>query len=312
MGRMLLCAVLLLSFSITASFAMEPAEIYKKGGPSVVLIFAKVQEGSFKGGTGFFIDSGVVVTNAHVIVDDENRPLSEITVYLKPERVTGDTKKDLEEHCTATIIKYDRQLDVALLRVDRPQNPAALDLADSEKVDVGDKVVAIGHPEQGGLWTLTTGTVSTRIKNLGKVEGKDMFQTDASINHGNSGGPLFDSSGSVIGMNTSTARTSNTGSAITGVNFSIQSNVIRKWVGGNYAPLAKPAVKEAVTEARPAAKQEAAKEEVKEAPPTVKREAPKIVTEKRPFKWNELEETIAELQDLMGEMRGAVKKKFGR
>lgn len=309
MGRMMLCAVLVFMFSASSSLAMEPAEIYKKGGPSVVLIFAKVKEGSYNGGTGFFIDNDVVVTNAHVIVSGEDRPYSEITVYLKPERVTGDTQKDLEEHCLATVIKYDRQLDIALLRVDRSQNPASLELADSEKVDVGDKVVAIGHPEQGGLWTLTTGTVSTRIKNLGKVEGKDMFQTDASINHGNSGGPLFDSSGSVIGMNTSAARTSNTGSAITGVNFSIQSNVIRKYVAGNYASHAK-----AGAEAKPSAKQVAVavKEEVKEAPSTMKREAPKIVTEKRPFKWNELEETIAELQDLMGEMHGAVQKKFGK
>lgn len=296
MRRMILCFVLISIISATASFAMEPAEIYKKGAPSVVLIFAKVKEGTFNGGTGFYIDSGVVVTNAHVIVDGENRPLSEITVYLKPEKVTGDMEVDLKERCSASIIKYDRQLDIALLRVDRPQNPATLNLADSEKVDVGDKVVAIGHPEQGGLWTLTTGTVSTRIKNLNKVEGKDMFQTDASINHGNSGGPLFDSAGAVIGMNTSAARTSSTGSAITGVNFSLQSNVIRKWVTGNYVPAAKPA----------------AKEEVKEVPPAAKQEAAKIVTEKKPFKWNELESTVAELQDLMSEMRGAVKKKFGK
>lgn len=282
-------------FPVSVSFAMEPAEIYKKGAPSVVLIFAKVKEGSFNGGTGFFIDNGVVVTNAHVIVDADNRPLSVITVYLKPEKVTGDMTEDLKEQCSASIIKYDRQLDIALLRVDRSKNPATLDLADSEKVDVGDKVVAIGHPEQGGLWTLTTGTVSTRIKNLSKVEGKDMFQTDASINHGNSGGPLFDAAGSVIGMNTSAARVSNTGSAITGVNFAIQSNVIRKWVSGNYAPIAKPSVKE----------------EVKEAPPSVKQEAAKIVTEKKPFKWNELEATVAELQDLMGDMHQSVKKKFG-
>lgn len=296
MGRMILCAVLTVMFSASSSPAMEPAEIYKKGGSSVVLIFAKVREGSYKGGTGFFIDGDVVVTNAHVVVDDENRPLSEITVYLKPERVTGDTAKDLEDHRSASIIKYDRQLDIALLRVDRSPNPPSLELADSEQVDVGDKVVAIGHPEQGGLWTLTTGTVSTRIKNLAKVEGKDMFQTDASINHGNSGGPLFNSSGSVIGMNTSTARTSNTGSAITGVNFALQSNVIRKWVGGNYAPLAKAA----------------AKEEAVEAPRAAKRETAKIVTEQRPFKWNELEDTIAELNDLMGEMHGVVQKKFGK
>lgn len=296
MRRILLCAVLLFVFPVLPSFALEPAEIYKKGAPSVVLIFAKVKEGSFNGGTGFYIDNGVVVTNAHVIVDGENRPLSEITVYLKPERVTGDMQEDLKEQCPASIIKYDRQLDIALLRINRPHNPSPLNLADSEKVDVGDKVVAIGHPEQGGLWTLTTGTVSTRIKNLSKVEGKNMFQTDASINHGNSGGPLFDSAGAVIGMNTSAARTSSTGSAITGVNFAIQSNVIRKWVAGNYAPVAKPSVKE----------------EVKEASAAQKKEAAKIVTEKKPFKWDELEATIAELQDLMGEMHGAVQKKFGK
>ena len=99
-----------------------------------------------------------------------------------------------------------------------------------------DAVVAIGHPEQGGLWTLTQGVVSTVIADLGGVKGKDAFQTDASINRGNSGGPLLDRSGAIIGVNTSMARKAADGLTITSVNFSVKSSVARKWIGSD-APM---------------------------------------------------------------------------
>src|SRR5439155_16151077 len=101
----------------------------------------------------------------------------------------------------------------------------SLALGDDSGVEPGDPVVAIGHPEQGGLWTLTQGVVSTVIADLGGVAGKNAFQTDASINRGNSGGPLIDRSGNIIGVNTSMARKAADGLTITSVNFSVRASV---------------------------------------------------------------------------------------
>jgi len=76
-----------------------------------------------------------------------------------------------------------------------------IEFADSERVVVGDQVYAIGHPEQGGLWSLTSGVISAYRQDHGGVPGKNLFQTDASINRGNSGGPLLDDNGNMVGIN---------------------------------------------------------------------------------------------------------------
>jgi serine protease Do len=91
-------------------------------------------------------------------------------------------------------------------------------------------VAAIGHPEQGGMWTLTTGIVSTVIANLGNVKGKKGFQTDTSINRGNSGGPMLDAAGNIIGVNTLMSRKAADGLAITGVNYAVRSDVAKRWL----------------------------------------------------------------------------------
>jgi len=313
--RMFLAVLLVASFTSRA-WAMEPADIYRQKSPGVVLIFAKLDEKTRKGGTGFFVNNqGMVVTNAHVITDNNNNPIKEISVYLKPEKVTGDFQRDLQDRHSAQVVKFDRALDVALLQVDSvPASVPPLSFADSENVEVGQKVVAIGHPEQGGLWTLTSGAISARIKNLSRVEGKDMFQSDANINHGNSGGPLLDINGQLVGMNTSTARTSSDGSAIVGINFALQSNVIIKWLNLNNLKAA------ATPPAASAAPRREVAEVVQSAPPANASKTanqppaapPEILTPKKPFEWNNLEETIAEMEDLMKEMHGKVKKKFGK
>ena len=146
-----------------------------------------------------------ILTNAHVVIQDSTRkPWSRINVYFKPAKLTGDTQRDLVSPVEGKVIAWDPALDLALVEVaGLPAATSAIALAHPDTVSVGDRVAAIGHPEQGGLWTLTTGVISTLQSNLGGVKGKDAFQTDTSINRGNSGGPLLDSSGRLVGVNTS-------------------------------------------------------------------------------------------------------------
>ena len=95
---------------------------------------------------------------------------------------------------------------------------------------VGDPVLAIGHPESGGLWSLTSGRIGSVIKNQSGIRGKHVFQTETSLNRGNSGGPLLDGNGEMVGVNTNISRRSSDGLAITGINFAVQSNVVRSWL----------------------------------------------------------------------------------
>ncbi len=104
---------------------------------------------------------------------------------------------------------------------------AWIEFADSERVVVGDQVYVIGHPEQGGLWSLTSGVISAYRQDHGSVPGKNLFQTDASINRGNSGGPLLDDNGNMVGINALIARKAPDGLTITDVNYSIMINRCR-------------------------------------------------------------------------------------
>ncbi|MBI3794383.1 MAG: trypsin-like peptidase domain-containing protein [Nitrospinae bacterium] len=309
-----LLALLSASFGVPSAKAMEPVEIYREKAPSVVLIFAKIDANTRSGGTGFFInDKGTVVTNAHVVIGQDGSPMQEISVFIKPAKVTGDFQEDLQDRHAAHVVKFDRPLDIAVLSVDGITSVPAVGFGNSDDVEVGQKVVAIGHPEQGGLWTLTSGAISTRLKNLSNVKGKDMFQSDASINHGNSGGPLLDSNGQLIGMNSSTSRKSADGTAIVGINFALQSNVIMRWLKQNNIGATAAPVQVAQNNPPPQPKQHVKPTENTakvEAPPPAQSK-PQIVTPPKPFKWNDLEATIKEMEELMGEMRGKIRDKFG-
>jgi serine protease Do len=220
----------------TASSAptFSPRQIYAKAARSVVLILCSESGGAGELGSGSFIDgAGHVLTNAHVVIrESTGKPWPTIHVYLKPEKMTGDSKLDLVNPYNGKVVSYDRGLDLALVELDNPPKEAALALGNPDDVVVGDPVAAIGHPEQGGLWTLTTGVVSTLVANLGGVEGKTAFQTDASINRGNSGGPLLNANGDIIGVNTLMSRKAADGLAITAVNFSVRADVAKNWIQG--------------------------------------------------------------------------------
>ncbi len=214
--------------------AMAPREIYQKSGAAVVLILGSDDGRSGNGGTGSIISKdGQVVTNGHVVLNAQGVPYKQIYVYLKPAKISGDNSVDLKQRYTAVVKGYSpaSELDLALLQIEGPPGDLpTVQFGDPDDVNIGDPVVAVGHPEQGGLWTLTTGTISTVIQNFDRIKGKHVFQTEASFNRGNSGGPLFDEYGNMVGINTMIARKAPDGLAITAVNFSLKSSVAVGWL----------------------------------------------------------------------------------
>ena len=161
-------------------------------------------------GSGFIIDEkGIVITNNHVIQDAED-----IVV-----RVGGD------KEYKATVIGADPLSDIAVLQIDSKEKFTPVQFGDSDKARIGDWVIAIGNPfGLGG--TVTSGIISARNRSIGLSRYEDYIQTDASINSGNSGGPLFDMNGDVIGINTAIL---GKGGSI-GIGFSIPSNSAKKVV----------------------------------------------------------------------------------
>ena len=287
---------------------LSAKEIYSSDAKSVVLILAGNSGGQGELGTGSVIDaSGRVLTNAHVVIDDKtHQPYPIVRVYLKPTRVTGDAKIDMTDPINATVARYDRALDLAVLELAHAPNVPALSLGDDSVVETGDPVVAIGHPEQGGLWTLTQGVISTVVADLGGVPGKNAFQTDASINRGNSGGPLIDRTGSIVGINTSMARKAADGLTITSVNFSIKSSVARAWLGA-------PAAAQADTPAAPPAAAPAlplAKAPVAALPPAPKTK-PAMLTPAKPYRIDDVVAAgMKEMDDQADEMHNEIQKRF--
>jgi serine protease Do len=158
-------------------------------------------------GSGFIIDaSGIVVTNNHVIADAD-----EVSVILN-----DGTKLKAE------IVGRDSKVDLAVLKVKTDKPLKAVSFGDSEKLRLGEWVIAIGNPfSLGG--TVTAGIVSARNRDIKSGPYDNYIQTDASINRGNSGGPLFNLEGQVIGVNT--AIISPSGGSI-GIGFAVPSKIV--------------------------------------------------------------------------------------
>lgn len=242
MKRMLLVMSLLVFLGNFVFAQGFPAvKVYKGTSKAVVLIVAQKDKKSSMIGAGSIISpSGYVVTNAHVVIDKATkRPYRTIRVFVKPPEVTGDLQRDLVNRYKASVASYDNDLDLAVLKVDGLSTGQDLiELADPKDIAIGEEVVAIGHPEQGGLWSLTYGRISGQISNQSDIPGKDVFQTDTSVNRGNSGGPLLDRRGYMVGINTNIARLGAGNMPITGVNFAVKSSVVKKWLAGRGLVLA--------------------------------------------------------------------------
>lgn len=131
----------------------------------------------------------------------------------------------------AKVVAYSQPLDLALLRLDGVTEAlSVVDVSESRRTRIGDRVMAIGHPEQGGLWTLTTGVISAEVDNFNGVKGKHVFHTETGLNRGNSGGPLLDGEGRMIGVDTAIARVTSDGLPITSISFSLKSSVATQWL----------------------------------------------------------------------------------
>ena len=160
-------------------------------------------------GSGFIVkEDGTVITNNHVIAGADD-----ILV-----RVNSKEYK-------AKVIGADPYMDIAVLKMETKDKFSIVKFGDSDKARVGDWVVAIGNPfGLGG--TVTSGIVSARNRDIGMTRYDDFIQTDASINQGNSGGPLFNLRGEVVGINTAIIAPGQSGSI--GIGFAIPSNAASK------------------------------------------------------------------------------------
>ncbi len=225
--------------SLTSAGASTASTVYKAAAPGVVSIRASTRAASpaagfFGGraeqgatkvdtGSGIVLDSsGDILTNDHVVSG-----ATTITVSL-------DGSSSVQRR--ASVVGENPALDLAVVHIESTGLALhPLHLANSDLVQVGDPAYAIGNPF-GLDWTLTTGVISAlnrRIASPGGAAITRVLQTDASLNPGNSGGPLLDTAGAVIGINSqiASASTSTTGQAgSTGVGFAISSDTARGYL----------------------------------------------------------------------------------
>lgn len=204
---------------------LTPKEVYANNAESVVAISAEVQTTSFGGqsgrgttsGSGFIItEDGYVVTNYHVV----ERALS-VSVIM-----SGG--KEYE----AKIIGFDSANDVAVLKIEAENLPAVV-LGSSDELAIGDMVVAIGNPLGALTATLTVGYVSGKNREVTTDSTIiNMIQTDAAINSGNSGGPLFNMYGEVVGITSAKySGTTSSGASIEGISFAIPIDDVMSIIG---------------------------------------------------------------------------------
>ena len=197
--------------SAVPSKGLSVAEVVKRKSPAVVSISNETTQGGSLG-SGFLIDAaGHIITNAHV-VDSASKTT-----------VTFEDGTEAE----GTILGVDTSTDVAVVKIDKgPTGVSPLPLGNSGGLTVGQEVVAIGNP-YGYAGTATTGIVSALERVIESPSGftiQNAIQTDAAINQGNSGGPLFDRDGRVIGINSQIA--SKNGGNV-GIGFAVPIDTVR-------------------------------------------------------------------------------------
>jgi putative serine protease PepD len=203
--------------STSSGETLTATQVYQRDSSGVVAIRARTTSGE-DSGTGIVLnDSGLILTNNHVVAKAS-------AIVVSPSKSTSQTT-------SATLVGADPNSDLALIKVD-PSGLGLkpLKLADSSTVQVGDPVYAIGNP-YGLDETLTRGIVSALGREIAAPDGAKItgaIQTDAALNPGNSGGPLIDAAGEVIGVNSqiasTQAETAGSQPGSTGVGFAIASD----------------------------------------------------------------------------------------
>jgi len=236
----------------TADVQTTITQAVKKVGPAVVTVVGTVSGGSqgfafpfstggttaTQSGSGFFISTdGYVVTNNHVVAGTDS-----LTVVLSD----GTQEK-------ATIVGTDPYSDIAVLKV-TGKVPAVASLGNSDVLNPGETAIAIGSPLGDFKNTVTVGVISATGRSIDSGQGyqiEGLIQTDAAINQGNSGGPLLDLAGDVVGVNTLIVRSTGTGTVAEGLGFAIPINtaqavaatlikngfVAHPYLGVNYQPI---------------------------------------------------------------------------
>jgi serine protease Do len=204
----------------TTDIETSITQAVEKVGPAVVTVVGTIPgQNTFFGptgdqtvsGTGFFItDQGYIITNNHVV-----EGAKEVSIVLSD----GTEQR-------ATIVGTDIFSDIAVLKTDG-KVPAVAKLGNSDVLQPGESVIAIGSPLGNFKNTVTVGVVSATGRAIDTGNGyqiEDLIQTDAAINHGNSGGPLVNLAGEVIGINTLVVRNTNSGDVAEGLGFAIPVN----------------------------------------------------------------------------------------
>ncbi len=198
---------------------MTTAELVQYAEPAIV----RVQTGSGVG-SGFVVDpGGYIITNAHVVTGATGRVASAVTV----------TMSDGAEY-PARVVGVDTRADIALLKVEA-SGLKALEFANLADVQVGQDVVAMGFAldlqgGEGGAFSVTRGIISQKNRVINEGTSAAIFgsvQTDAAINHGNSGGPLLDLTGKVVGVNTAIAPDPTTGERAPGIGFAVGADIVK-------------------------------------------------------------------------------------
>lgn len=216
----------------SSSSSLSVVDIAKKVSPAVVGVSTKTVVNStdpynFFGngsksvqsgyGTGIiFNKDGYIVTNYHVISGAKN-----INVILNDKKTV-----------TATVVNYDEANDIAVIKMTNTSDiPGVAELGDSDKLQVGEQVVAIGNPlGQELLGSVTTGVISALNRDINNDGGK-FIQTDAAINPGNSGGPLINSLGQIIGITSEKITNAETNTSAEGLGFAIPINLVKSKLG---------------------------------------------------------------------------------
>ena len=203
---------------ITLSEESAVIDAVRKVKPAVVTVITQLPSSTRRtatvtptaSGSGVIIDEkGYVITNNHVIEDGKS-------VYV----VFADGVR-----AEAKVVGTDVIADIAVLKVET-KVPAVAALGDSNALQPGQMAIAIGSPLGDFRGTVTLGVVSAMNRSVGRQQ--DLIQTDAAINNGNSGGPLINTQGQVIGINTLVVRSTNEGNVAEGLGFAIPSNMVKE------------------------------------------------------------------------------------
>lgn len=202
--------------NMTVNATSEVIDTVRKVEPAVVTVVTNLNVGGNFGsaqasGSGVIISQeGHIITNNHVI----DGASSVSVIYSDGTRVN------------ATIVGGDALTDIAVLKVDA-QVPAVIPFGDSSALQLGESVIAIGSPLGNYRGSVTVGVVSGLNRKVEGTAQENLIQTDAAINHGNSGGPLINLAGQIIGINTLVVRDSVGGAPAEGLGFSVPSNTVR-------------------------------------------------------------------------------------